>query len=192
MQLDYAPPTPIASPHPLVRAGEIALFTAAAVAMLWLMQKGIVAIGAYYELRSGCWQLNALRAAASATALVALLGTNRASFILFGLLYAGTLLTSHEQSLAIPLSAGLAGVGAALTYNLLSKVSSKLIAGLAAVFTFNVLMTLGSLYRQLERNDDVSVALGNYGYNLGIRVAATLMIFAVAMLVVQAVRRRQA
>jgi hypothetical protein len=178
--LDYASGQIAA--HPFTRAAEVVLFTAAAVALLVLIQRyGIATIQAYFQLNGGCWQLNVLRSAASASVLIGLLASKRSSFILFGLLYGGTLFTNHSLSWAVPVSAIFAGLGAALVFRVLRGRFTMIWSALGSVLTFNVLLTLGSIYRQLQKSD-VATALANYSFDLSIRIVTTLLVFVAALI----------
>lgn len=92
---------------------ESAAVTLAGVVALWLLGKGVAAVGQALALPNACWQLLALRAAAVALVAGVLARSGRASWWLLGAGYGLTLMLSHTSWLVLTFAtlAGLAAWG---------------------------------------------------------------------------------
>lgn len=163
-------------------------WTLSAVITLVLMGKGIAAIGSALSLPNACWQLLALRAAAGALVVASLTRFDRGQLTLFGVLYAAALMLSHT-SLPLFLAATVAGVLAAAVRWAMRGTSLEWLRTLVTTVVFITVLASASLYRKMERSS-TGTALGEWGFDLLIRMTGVVAAVALVALVVSLITRR--
>ncbi len=160
--------------QPMVR---VMAATLVGVLMLYLMGKGIAAIGNALELPRACWQLLALRAAAAGLVVGVLARFRLDHLAVFGVAYGAMLMMGHASWVTL-VGASLAGL---VSFGLRSRWQdrSAILSIVVPVGLFVMLLGSGSAYRAIERGG--WDAIGSAGLDLVIRGVVGA---AVALLVV--------
>lgn len=150
------------------------LFTAAGVGTLFILGKGIHAIGQASGLPTTCWQLTGTRAAAAALVVGSMARFRVGHLALFGIGYGATMLSSHTNWTLLG-SAALAGVAAWLVYTLFTLRRPASIAGvLLPALAYTLTITLSGLINAMTSATPWT-KLGSWSSGIGIRAATTVI-----------------
>lgn len=151
------------------------LFTAAGVGTLFLLGKGIHAIGQASGLPNACWQLTGARAAAAALVVGSMARFRVGHLALFGIGYGATMLSSHTNWTLLG-SAALAGVVAWLVFTLFTaRRPASFLATLLPALAYTLVVTLSGFITALTAAN-ASEKLATWSGNVAIRAACATII----------------
>jgi intracellular septation protein A len=148
--------------EPMVR---VMAATLGGVLLLYLMGKGIAALGNALDLPRACWQLLALRAAAAGLVVGMLARLRLDHLVVFGLAYGAVLMMGHASWVTL-VGASVAGL---VAFVLRRRWEDRSLAEsvVVPVGVFVMLLGAGSAYRAIERGG--WDAIGPAAFDLALR-----------------------